>query len=181
MSIITVTEAKTYLQLPAGSTYDALIAALIPEAEAQFLKIRSIPFYEIEADIVSGSNEITDISDEDILRVEENDYLEAAGIVVSSIVNKVENWKSERVNITENKIIIDNDATASTENLLIKVYPKGSKFATSKIIGYYMDKSTGTGVKSESIGSYSYTTDQNMAGLPESITKFIVQYMSGYC
>ena len=59
--IITTAHAKTLLQITV-TTYDTLIATLIPEVEAKYLQIRNIPFLQVSGSIISGDKTISGIS-----------------------------------------------------------------------------------------------------------------------
>jgi hypothetical protein len=177
VAIITKDEVKEILQIT-GTTYDALIEILIPKAQGTFRIIRGIPWFEIEADITSSSATVNNISDDDLALVEESAYLEAVGIPESTLVEKVNAYASGRTNITENNIVMSVVATATTEDLLIRIFPPGSKYATAKIIDYMMDKDASTGYKSESIGNYSYDKVENKTGIPMDIAGLIQDYQS---
>lgn len=177
MAIITLAETKEILQITV-STFDTLISTLITQAEGLFLIVRGIPFFEIEADITSGDATIDNILNSDLAKVEGNDFLEASGIPASTYVLEVNNVNDNRVNITENNIEMSEDATATTENLLITIYPANSKYGAAKIIGYMLSKTNATGAISETVGTYSYTKFDSKSGLPKDITALITQYQS---
>lgn len=177
MAIITLTEVKVILQITV-STLDTLINTLIPDAEGLFLIVRGTPFFEIEADIESGSDEITNILNADLENVSDRDYLEATGITASSYVTKVDSLKSGRVSITENKITMSANATATTNDLLIKIYPQNSKNAAARIIGYLLSTKNLDGLSNESIGTYNKTKFDKRSGLPADIAGQIKQYQS---
>lgn len=177
MAIITRDEAKTILQIT-DSSKDSLIDVFIPQAEGMFLIVRGIPFFEIEADIETGSNTILNMLDRDLRNVEQNDYLQADGIPESTYVTDVRSWKEGRVNITENSIIMSSTALVTTEDLLIRIYPQNSKYASAKIIGFMLEKTSGSGMKSEDIGNYEYEKFDTKTGLPADITGLIQKYQS---
>jgi hypothetical protein len=59
-------------------------------------------------------------------------------------------------------------------------YPDGSELVAAQMIGFHLQPSmkSGGAMKSESIGSYSYTRDDNSAdGYPKSITCRIKRYV----
>jgi hypothetical protein len=177
MAIITRDEVKEILQIT-GTDQDTLIDTLIPQAEGMFLIVRGIPFFEIEADITTGDATITEVLDNDILKVDVNSFLEASGIPEGTYVTEVNSWKKNRVSIIENTIEMSANASATTENLLITIYPPNSKYASAKIIGYMLEKTSASGMKSENIGNYSYDKIDSKSGLPKDITALIQQYQS---
>lgn len=177
MAIITLAETKEILQITV-STFDTLITTLIPQAEGLFLIVRGIPFFEIEADITNSDATIDNILNSDLAKVQKNDFLEATGIPESTYVLEVNNVNDNRVNITENTIEMSANATATTEDILITIYPANSKYAAAKIIGYMLSKTNASGTISETVGTYSYTKFDNKSGLPSDIAALIKQYQS---
>ena len=177
MAIITQAEAKAILQITV-STYDTLIDTLIPDAEGLFLIVRGIPFFEIEGNILTGSNTILEVTDQDQDKVCDRDYLEGTGVEASAYVTKVDYWKTGRVSITENTITMSAVATATTEDLLIKIYPANSKNASARIIGYLLSTKNLDGLINESIGTYNKTKFDKISGLPADIAGQIKQYQS---
>jgi hypothetical protein len=62
----------------------------------------------------------------------------------------------------------------------ITLYPDGSDLVASLMIGYNLNSSMASGgaMKSESIGSYSYTRADTPSGYPDAITSRIDKYVS---
>lgn len=168
MAIITTATVKTLLQI-SGSTYDSLIATLIPIAESMFLKIRGIEFFQIEGDITSGSANIENLS------VTDMDKLRLGDRVYNSNID----GKITVIDLDDSWIVtLDTNATGSEDNAEMIVYPRGYEYPLSKIIEYMMNKDSGTGYRSENIGNYSYTKFGKGTGIPLDIANMIERYQS---
>jgi len=181
--IITLAQVKTLLQI-SGSTYDALISALIPEAEAKYLQIRGIPFTRIQGDITASDNTVSNIAlyptsnykSYDAVNhseyVERMEYLYSAAQSVDSYVTDID--------IDNNTIELYDASSTTATDVLFTVYPQGAKMAAAKIIGYLMNKNSQNGMMSESIGSYSYSkgADSNAYGIPNDIVQSIKRFIN---
>ena len=181
--IITLAQVKTLLQI-SGSTYDALISALIPEAEAKYLQIRNWPFLQVYGDIVTGDNTITNLAlyptsnyntydaVNHAVYIDRMEYLYSAAQSIDSYVTDVDAYN----NTVE---LYDASSTTATD-VLFTVYPQGAKMAAAKIIGYMMNKNSQNGMMSESIGSYSYSkgADSNAYGIPNDIVQSIKRFIN---
>jgi len=170
MAIVTRDEVKLYLQI-STTTFDSLIDALIPQAEGLFLQVRGIDFFTFTGDITNTSNEITDI--------DEFTYVKAG-----KIIEDLKGGLRELITLVEeedDKITIENAATYSSDDAELTIYPYGSQLVASKIVGYFLSKSSANGLKQESIGTYDYTKFDNKTGLPTDIVAMIEQFQRGYC
>lgn len=181
--IITLAQVKTLLQI-SGSTYDSLISALIPEAEAKYLQIRGIPFTRIKGDITASDSTVSNITlyqsnyyqtfydTNNAVFIDHMEYLYSAAQSIDSYVTDVD---------ADNNTVELYDASSTTAtDVLFTVYPQGAKMAAAKIIGYMMNKNSQNGMMSESIGSYSYSkgADSNAYGIPNDIVQSIKRFIN---
>jgi len=175
VAIVTRDEVKTYLQITT-TDYDTLIDELIPQAEGLFLLVRGIPFFTFDGDITDTSAEITNIADADFTNLYISQIIEYRGSTTNTFraTNLV-------IDPDNNKVITDTAATFTLEEAEITIYPLGSQLVASKIIGYFLIKTNAKSLKSENIGTYSYTKFDMKSGLPTDITGMIEKYQRGYC
>jgi len=172
--IITLAQVKTLLQI-SGTTYDALISALIPEAEAKYLQIRGIPFTRVKGDITASDSTVSNITfygTNNAVFIDRMEYLYSAAQSIDSYVTDVD---------ADNNTVELYDASSTTAtDVLFTVYPQGAKMAAAKIIGYMMNKNAQNGMMSESIGSYSYSkgADSNAYGIPNDIVQSIKRFIN---
>jgi hypothetical protein len=188
--IITLSQVKSLLNI-SGTAKDALISALIPEAEAKYLQIRNIPFMQIQADITSGDATVSN------LKLYPCDVLNSLSSVLydnSTIAafvdrtdyfynstNSIDNYVTE-IDIENNTIELDTAPAATATDVIFTVYPKGAKFIAAKLIQYFMQSNSMNGLQSESVGSYSYSRGGsqgggNPFGVPDDIYKSIKRYV----
>jgi hypothetical protein len=92
--------------------------------------------------------------------------------------NSIDNYITE-IDAENNTLEIDTAATTTATTVIFTAYPLGSKLTAAKLIQYMMDKQAMTGMKSESIGSYSYTRsgENNPYGVPDDIYRSIKRYI----
>jgi len=183
--IITVAQAKTLLQIT-GTAKDALIAALIPEAEAKYLHIRNFPFLQFYGDITNTETEITDITlyPSTVRDYSLNYYKSTASFIkrmeyLYNSTNSIDNYVTS-VNDTSNSVNIDTAAGATATGVIFTVYPQNCKMIAAKLISYFSQKNSMSGLQSESVGSYSWSkgSDGNPFGVPDDIVKSIHRYPS---
>lgn len=184
--IITTAQAKTLLQI-SGSSYDSLIAALIPEAEAKYLQIRNIPFTQIRGDIATGDATISNIElypQNSVSFTNDFDVVNPANFInrLEYIFNStyaIDDYVTD-IDGDNNTIEVSTNSTATATDVIFTVYPQGAKMAASKIISYMLNKNAMNGMQSESIGSYSYSkgSDSNQFGIPLDIVQSIKRYVN---
>jgi len=183
--IITLSQVKDLLNIT-STAKDALISALIPEAEAKYLQIRNYPFDQFYGSITNGSKTITDIViyPSTVITSTSNDYKSTASYIdrMSYVYNSeynIDNYVTA-VNETSNSIEIDTAAEDTVANIVLTVYPQGAKLTAAKIVQYMMSSNSMNGMQSESIGSYSYSrgTTGNPHGVPDDIVKSIKRYIN---
>lgn len=181
--IITPTQVKTLLQI-SGSTYDALISALIPEAEAKYLQIRGIPFTQIRGDITASDNTVSNIELYPLNNYKSYDAVNHASYIermeyLYSAAQSIDSYVTD-VDVDNNTIELYDASSATATDVLFTVYPQGAKMAAAKIIGYMMNKNSQNGMMSESIGSYSYSkgADSNAYGIPNDIVQSIKRFIN---
>jgi hypothetical protein len=188
--IITLAQVKSLLNI-SGTAKDALISALIPEAEAKYLQIRNIPFMQIQADITASDKTISN------LKLYPCDVLNSLSSVlydnntVAAFIdrtdyfynstNSIDNYVTE-IDVENNTIELDTAPSATATDIIFTVYPKGSKFVAAKLIQYFMQSNSMNGLQSESVGSYSYSRGGsqgggNPFGVPDDIYKSIKRYV----
>lgn len=172
MAIVTRDEVKTFLRIE-NVDQDALIDALIPQAEGLYLKIRGIDFFTFEGDLATTSTIITDIADDDFTYIKKGKVVEDLDNGFRAFVTLVE--------ADENQITTNIAATYDGDNITLTIYPHGAQLVASKIIGYFLEKCSANGIKSESIGTYDYTKFDSMSGLPADITCLVEKYSTGWC
>lgn len=183
--IITLAQCKSLLNI-LDTSKDALITALIPEAEAKYLQIRNFPFIQIEADITASDKTVSNVSLYPASAL--SNIVESNGSTVSC-VERMEYVYNSANNIDTYITDIDYDngtfeiAVASGKtatDVIFTIYPVGSKFVAAKIIQYLMQSNSMTGLQSESVGSYSYSRGSagNPYGVPDDIFKSIKRYIN---
>jgi len=170
VAILTLAQFKasgTYLLNTAKFPTDAITSQLILDSEDSYLGVRGKPFKKITGDITSGSAEITGIAGYDLLGLKKGQRLVGTGI------------SGEIIDITTDgtTVTIDANASATTENLEMFVYPEQSLAVAIQIVNYlrqdYVDNYL---TKSESIEKHSWTNWGTMdmkSGLPRKITSRI--------
>jgi hypothetical protein len=188
--IITLAQVKSLLNI-SGTAKDALISALIPEAEAKYLQIRNIPFMQIQADTTASDKTISN------LKLYPCDVLNSLSSVlydnntVAAFIDRtdyfynsaqsIDNYVTE-IDVENNTIELDTAPSATATDIIFTVYPKGAKFVAAKLIQYFMQSNSMNGLQSESVGSYSYSRGGsqgggNPFGVPDDIYKSIKRYV----
>jgi hypothetical protein len=188
--IITLAQVKSLLNI-SGTAKDTLISALIPEAEAKYLQIRNIPFMQIQADITSGDATVSN------LKLYPCDVLNSLSSVlydnntVAAFIDRtdyfynsaqsIDNYVTE-IDVENNTIELDTAPSATATDIIFTVYPKGSKFVAAKLIQYFMQSNSMSGLQSESVGSYSWSRGGsqgggNPFGIPDDIYKSIKRFV----
>jgi len=182
--IITLAQVKSLLGI-SGTSKDALISALIPEAEAKYLQIRNIPFKQIQGNITALDKTIT------VLRLYPytfetykyngtgfmSTYLYRMEYLFNSTYN-IDNYITD-IDTVYNTLEIDTVSGTTADDVVFTVYPQGSKIVSAKLISYFSQKNSMNGLQSESVGSYSWSkgSDNNPFGVPSDIFKSITRYV----
>jgi len=165
MSLLTLTEYKTFPCYNATQT-DAIITALLPEIEANFLEIRGKDFYRIEADITDTSAILTNI--DNITGIHRGDY-----IFNSNVEGSVVDLDISGITGT---ITLSNSATSTLEDLDFVVYPSGAKRIAAYMLNYQIENYAGAG--EESIGSHSMDYGNDLLhGYPRTIIGTVRRYI----
>lgn len=170
MSVVTRDEVKTYLQITVA-TYDTLIDELIPQAEGLFLQKRGIPFFTFIGTTTAASAIINEIEDDN-----DFEYIKKIKIIENETLGIRE--KITLVEQDDEQITVENVIASTNEDVTFTIYPYGAQLATAKIIGYLMNKDSGNGYKSESIGNYRYDKFDSYTGLPVDIVSNIERYQT---
>lgn len=181
--IITLTQVKSLLNI-SGTSKDALISTLIPEAEAKYLQIRNYPFLRFTGGLTNGSKTISGImiypASADII-IDNcisgfSKYLERMEYVYNS-ANSIDNYITD-ISGTVNTIEIDTAATTTASNVIFTIYPKSAKMTVAKLIQYMMNPNSMNGLQSELVGSYLWSKGSmgSPYGVPDDIFKSIKRY-----
>ena len=183
--IITLTQVKSLLNI-SGTSKDTLITTLIPEAEAKYLQIRNYPFMQIQGNIVNTDKTVSSIrlypylslSDAEIYERSVVSFLNRTEYLYNS-ANSIDNYITD-INIDDNTLEIDTAATTTASDVIFTVYPQGSKMVAAKLIQYMMQSNSMNGLKSETVGSYSWSKSDvgNPYGVPDDIFKSIKRYVN---
>ena len=183
--IITLTQAKALLQI-SGTSQDSLITALIPEAESKYLQIRNYSFMQIKGTLLNGDKTVSNISlypysaltDYEIYARSIVSFLNRMDYLYNS-ANSIDNYVAN-IDIDNNTIEIDTAASTTVSDVVFTIYPHGSKMTAAKIIQYLMQKNSMNGLRSETVGSYSWSKSDvsNPYGVPDDIFKSIKRYVN---
>jgi hypothetical protein len=184
--LINLAQTKILLQIAStDTTKDALITALIPEAEAKYLQIRNKPFLQFSGDLTNTDKTVSNVAaypvPDDIDVYSDEDFINYNLSVQSYIfnsANSIDNYITA-IDAENNTLEIDTAASTTASTVIFTAYPLGSKLTAAKLIQYFMSTSSMNGLKSESIGSYSYTKsgDGQTAGVPDDIYRSIKRYI----
>jgi hypothetical protein len=195
MGIVTRAEVKTYLQITT-TEYDDLIDALLDPAEETYLAVRGIPFFTFQGDITNASAIIENIEYinpntntsyyyyQGIRYITDNpnnfdgfENIEIRKLVVVAPLDVIK-IEGKVIDIDEDntEITLDSDATETLTEQICTIYPTNYKFVVSKIVSYYMNTENMRGKKSVGIGTYNYTSEELLSGLPKGISGLITRY-----
>lgn len=189
MPIVTLNKVKTFLNIT-DTTKDALITALIPEIEADFLLIRNKPFIVITGNLTTGAEFITNVERFDpnntlyyqryerLLSDDQIDHLFdqiCEGMTVSDIAGTKVYGKIINIDKFNQQITLDADASATATGEKLYIYPEGCQLAAAEMLKYMMNKKY---AQSESFGDYSFSSEEMVSGYPKSITNKIRRFIS---
>jgi hypothetical protein len=180
--IITLSQVKSLLGI-SGTSKDALISALIPEAESKYLQIRNIPFTQIQGNLTASDKTISNIR----LYPYTYETCNYSGTsITASYLNRMEyifgsgidNYITD-IDTIYNTIEIDTVSGTTANDVIFTVYPQGAKLTAAKMIKYLMNSNSMSGLASESVGSYSWSagSEGNPFGVPSDIFKSITRYV----
>lgn len=171
MSILTLAEYKLTPYYVAADQSDANISYYLDIVDDLILAIRGIDFFEFTGDVVNGSAVISNIDDP-----YENAFI--GGLVESTNGRgKIMAIDKEALTIT-----VGTASTGTAADETITIYPRMAQVVAAEIVKYLIaNLSIDQTMKSESIGTYSYTRGEDyvMAGgysLPGFIAKKIQRY-----
>ena len=183
--IITLAQCKSLLNIT-DTTKDAIITALIPEAEAKYLQIRNFPFIQIKGSITAADKTVSNITLYPYTTLEDSYEYNRLSVTFLDRMEQVYN-SANNIDTYITDIDYDNGtfelAVASGKtatDAIFTIYPAGSKFTAAKIIQYLMQSNSMTGLQSESVGSYSYSRGSagNPYGVPDDIFKSIKRFVN---
>lgn len=191
MPITNTTTVKTFLKIT-DSASDALIAALIPEVEADFIMLQNRPLIVITGNITTGSAVIASVAryrndigiynqivfEGDELNDDQIDHLFdqlEEGATVSDVTGLKVFGRIVSVDKLNQTVTISANSSETATGKKLYIYPAGSQLVAAEMIKHMMNKKS---LQSESLGDYSYTNEQMINGYPESITKKIRRYVS---
>lgn len=164
--ILTIDEYKT-LPPYRSDQADALITALLPEIEADFLLIRGMDWRRVTGDLTTGSTTITGPSS--LVGVEVGDLVD--GTNVRGIVVRITRGDTPSITLDS---AADADATGQT----LTVYPRGARMIAARMVAFQIrEGERDVALSSESIENHSMTADsERVMGYPKSIVGGIKRY-----
>lgn len=195
MPIISVSDTKTLLQI-SGSTYDSLIAMLLPMIEEAIIKYTNNHFIDTYDGILGTTptvytygNTFSFLNSDNSINNSDKDFTAMDFQVDDNVrvYNSLQNNKVFKIaTIAETKITFDTDITIKDEDndntiIIGRVkYPEPIKLIAADMVGYKLQK-RGKYFKSEKIDDYSYTRDEKLInGYPQAIMSQLDDYSSMY-
>lgn len=158
MSLLTIAEYKA-LPYYRSTQSDALINALLPDVEADFLAIRGMAWRNITGDLTNASAVISDVSS-------------LAGIGIGQLVDGA-SIRGLIVSIDRDTgtVTLDTAATGDAVDQELTVYPAGCRLIAARMVAFHVDESERDGaLSSEKIGDYSAAVDEKrVLGYPDAI------------
>jgi len=170
----------------ADETRDDRVSALIPIVEADYLRIRNIPFIEFWADTTADDATLENITIVDNTDAENLlDIIDARraifrnlerGMVVSGtgVQSKISGYEYDLTDDSRT-IEMEDVATATGEDVLITAYPAGADYTAALMVEYNIYKRHG--FSSERTGDYSYSQEEIVSGYPKSVTGMIKRFV----
>ena len=191
MPLITTAQARTLLQI-SGSTYDTLIAAIIPPLQDFIVEYCNNPFHVSEKYIYASTISFAD-DDPDMINDSDSGFVDAGftdGIDVH-VENSEDNDGIYYVDtVTAGTLTLD-----SAEELIVEdagyaititrvKFPKGLRLPTAQLIGYLMQKEKMNGISSKSLADYNVTFDgssgNKIGGFPAGLLADFASYRKIY-
>lgn len=165
MAIITTAEVKTLLQI-SGSTYDSLIAALIPPLQSWIIEYTNNPFHSSK--YISGATIAFVDSNPDTITDSGSGFVDAGftdGIDIHVEGSKDNDGFYYVDTVTAGTLTLDSDdeliaESAGYDVLITRVrFPKSLKIVVAKLIGYDLNKNKMWGISDQSLGDYRVKFD----------------------
>jgi hypothetical protein len=195
MPIVTLTEAKTLLQI-SGSIYDSLITMIIPIVEEKIIDHCNNHFIDeynshlgILPSVYTYGNTFEFINSDNSINNADKDFTTMNFKVGDNIrvYNSIHNDRTFTISsIAANKIVVDSINTVNDEDLdntivIAKVtFPASLKITASQMINWNLKKH-GVYFKSEKFDDYLYTRDDELVGgYPSAIMDGLTDYCSAY-
>jgi hypothetical protein len=170
MAILTLAEYKT-TPFYSVSQSDASISYFLEWVDDYILEIRGIPFFTFTGDLTATSTTISNVSDS------YGFTYEGALIEGDSVRARITD-----INTDDQEITVDTAASATATDETITIYPRKAQLIAAEMVKWLIDSLTiSRDVKSESIGTYSYTnydSTDDKSGFPKRITSKIEQFQS---
>ncbi len=171
MAIVTLEAAKVFLGIT-DTSKDALITALIPAVEADYLRIRNKKWDTFVVD-----KEDLGIGD----GVETEFTVARFPTILDSEVVYVQRGRSSNYTIVNATGVITFDEAPEADVRVeadyesqVEYYPDGSDFTASQMIGYQINMQKSQGIQAESLGDHSITYPTTSVGFLEGYPKSIV-------
>lgn len=194
MAITTLAQAKTILGIT-GTTQDALITALIPMVEADYLAIRNRPF-DIGATLTintgagaTGNITVTIDGVGVLVAVLAGDTAAQVARKIKSAINDGYTYTSSISGavITITSIYADTEVTVAfadtgttgvtaTVSGTVVIYPTGAEMTAIEMIAYRISRKP-VGVASESLGDHAVSYAAVNGQYPIEVTKAIKRYV----
>lgn len=178
MAITTKAKVKTILGIT-GTTQDALIEALIPLVESDFLNIRNAPWdtkvYGERVGVGNGTQKIFALDNFPLILASEKIYIN--GVLIASAEYDV-NYNTGA--LTFDTAPIANSRITADYEVVDFFYPDGAELTAIRMIGWHLAQQKSIGVSSESLGDHSVTYEKSATGAesyPASIIGSIKRYV----
>jgi len=164
--ILTLEDFKNYPEYNSTKT-DAQVQIIIDRAEADYLRLRGIPFRTLNVTIVDLSTSITANS---------ADYRITDLIQVGQPIYSADGQYG-KVSAVSSTAITSDTASSGSADTTLYIYPLGARDTVAMMVKYaFLDKPAG--VKSESIFKHSVTYADTSGGYPKDITGRVKRYAS---
>lgn len=191
MAIITTAEVKTFLQI-SGSTYDTLIAALIPKIQDWVVNYCNNPFHVITKKMYATTIAFVD-SDPDTITDSASGFVSAGftdaidvhveGSIDNDGIYAVDTVAAGTLTLASGESLIAEDAGSGVVITRVR-FPQGIKLPVARLIGFDMQKNNMISVKSQSLGDYSvnYAGGSGVkdAGYPQGLLMDFAPYRQLY-
>lgn len=170
MAILTLAEYKASPFYDADTQTDGNIEYFIDFIDDIIRMIRGIDFFEFTADITNGSTSLVNVFDK-------YEYTFSGALIETKLSDYLRGKITSKGIDRENaEITVDTSAAGTDTDVDIIIYPRNAQMVGAELIKYLI---TSLGVdqtmKSESIGTYSYTRgDDFITVMGYSIPGFIV-------
>lgn len=165
MSLLTIAEYKA-LPYYRSTQSDALINALLPDVEADFLAIRGMAWRNITGDLTNASATISDVSS-------------LAGIGIGQLVDG-SNVRGLIVSIDRDAgtVTLDTDATGDAADQALTVYPAGCRLIAARMVQFHIDEAErDPALSAESIADHRTEADgERIMGYPMAVVGGIQRF-----